>query len=96
MKQIYRNDPLENIGFRSQNKTERELYNILTNDGYTVVKRGWPDFACLKNGEIILIEVKPNKDTHLKTSQYKLMKALSDKGIKCFRWSPDMGFQPIY
>jgi len=92
----YKEDPIDNVIRVPKNKAELELYNLMIKDGFEVVRRGFPDYACFKDNKLILVEVKPNKDTYLKKSQYRLMKALSDKGIECCRWSPDSGFQPIY
>jgi len=96
MKRRYSNDPIQQVAFRTQNQAESQLYRLMTDDGFDVVKRGWPDFACFRDDELLLVEVKPDRDTHLKRSQYRLMKALVDRGVKCYRWSPDVGFQPIY
>ena len=90
------NDPIEGIVRTPRNASELELYRLMTNGGFDVVRRGWPDFACFRDDELCLVEVKPDRDTHLKRSQYRLMKALVDRGIKCYRWSPDVGFQSIY
>lgn len=77
------------------NPSELELYNLLTKDGWQVTKRGWPDFACFRNDELVLIEVKPKRSHYLKKTQFGLMMALAKRGVTCLRWTPDGGFQPV-
>ena len=78
-----------------RNPAEQQCYEELISQGWDVTKRGWPDFICYKNGNLALVEVKPYKSIHLKVSQYRLMAALARLGVKCFRWTPQMGVQPI-
>lgn len=78
-----------------KNPAEQQLFKELTAQGWQVTKRGWPDFACFKGDMVALIEVKPRRSRHLKRQQYRLMAALAKLGVKCFRWSPDSGFEPI-
>jgi len=80
---------------RLKNPAERQLFEKLTEEGWYVTKRGWPDFVCFKEDDLILIEVKPRRSHHLKKEQYRLMVALVKLGIRCFRWSPDGGFEPV-
>jgi len=78
-----------------KNEAERQLYRELISQGWSVTKRGWPDFACFKGNNLALVEVKPKQSRRLKKEQWRLMSALAKLGVKCFRWSPDGGFQPI-
>lgn len=78
-----------------KNPAERLFFQQLTTQGWYVTKRGWPDFACFKGDNLALVEVKPTSRHHLKRGQYRLMVALAKLGVKCFRWTPDAGFQPI-
>lgn len=78
-----------------KNPAEKQLYRELTSQGWQVTKRGWPDFACFKGDNLALVEVKPRRSRHLKKEQYRLMAALAKLGVKCFRWSPDGGFEPV-
>lgn len=79
-----------------KNVAERAFVQVALSKGWDVTKRGWPDFICFRGKELILVEVKPQKTQPLLRSQYRLMKALVDRGISCYRWSPDTGFQHIY
>ena len=77
------------------NRAEAELFTLMDTNGWELTKKGWPDFACFKDGELILIEVKPKRSHRLKHWQRKIMTELVKRGIKCYRWSPDAGFEPI-
>lgn len=83
-------------GFRCRrpfNEAEGEFYDKMTAAGWTVTKRGWPDFFCVDaSGDVCLVEVKPSNACRLKREQTKVMRYLSSKGIKCYRWDPVEGF----
>ena len=76
-------------------RAEGKFYDLLTAQGWTVTKKGWPDFACYKQGRLILVEVKAHHGRRLKREQIRLMTALAANGVDCFRWSPDHGFERI-
>jgi len=80
---------------RPKNVAEQQLYDGLIAKGWEVTRKGMPDFACYKNGELVLIEVKPRRSERLKRDQYRLLTALAGHGVRCFRWAPDVGFQQI-
>ena len=79
-----------------KNKAEAECFNLLESKGWTVTKRGWPDFFCVKDGQVCAVEVKPHKKSNLKRHQIAIMGELSAKGIRCFLWSPDGGFEEVH
>lgn len=66
--------PTTNV--RTLNPSEIHVAQYLEAHGYTVVKRGWPDFLAWKNGTIRFIEVKPNKRHSLRGSQRLVADAL--------------------
>jgi len=78
-----------------KNKAESELFNLMESNGWELSKKGWPDFACFKDGKLVLIEVKPKRSHRLKSWQHKILLELVKHDIKCYRWSPDGGFEPI-
>lgn len=81
---------------RPHNKHEQTCFDIMESKGYTVIKNGYPDLFCFnENGDIVLIEVKPNSNHSLKTNQAKILKMLSKYGIPCYKWTPDKGFEKI-
>lgn len=77
------------------NKAEAMCFEELQREGWTATKRGWPDFFCVRGGEICAVEVKPHKDSKLKRNQIAVMGLLADRGIPCFMWSPDGGFEEV-
>lgn len=77
------------------NVSERQFFQMMTDAGWQLTKKGWPDFACFKDGKLILIEVKPKRSHRLKSWQQKLMMQLVKHGIRCYRWSPNGGFLPV-
>ncbi len=77
------------------NKTETELKELMEGGGWAVTKRGWPDFACYKDGKLVCVEVKRKRGYRLKKEQLKLMLELVKHGVKCYRWAPDGGFEPV-
>lgn len=78
-----------------KNKAERELYELLTGDGWKISKRGWPDFFCTKGDRVICVEVKPSRGRRLKREQLKVMRYLSSKGVACYRYTPPKWFVRI-
>ena len=67
--------------------------------GWSVTKRGWPDFFCQQDGKIACVEVKPKPVKHghdpLPKRQHTINQALAAAGIPCYRWSPATGLVPI-
>jgi len=78
-----------------KNQAEQALVQELTSQGWFVTKRGWPDFACFKDGNLALVEVKAKSSHRLKRDQLRLMTALAKLGVRCFEWNPDRGLKPI-
>ena len=75
---------------RYKNKSEDEFAKHARLLGWEVTKTGYPDFICYKpNGDIVLVEIKPNTKQRLKLGQQRFMNTISSKGIACYRWSPD-------
>jgi Holliday junction resolvase len=57
-------------------KSEQEIQTKLEQEGWTVYRNGWPDFAAEKDGVLRLVEVKTTDD--LSTAQV-LMRALLER-----------------
>lgn len=67
---------------RPFNGAEAKVWDWLEAQGWTVTKRGWPDFFCFKeDGQILLVEVKPRKYHQLKRTQRLVFNALECRGI---------------
>lgn len=80
---------------KPRNKAEAMFYDAMTKGGWTVTKRGWPDFFCLKDGDICVVEVKPRETTPIKPNQRFIMEKLKEHGIPCYRWDPEIGLAEI-
>ena len=76
-----------------KNEAENACLMELSALGWTATKRGWPDFFCVRNGEIMAVEVKPRKGHPLKANQAVIMGLLADHGIPCYIWTPDGGLE---
>lgn len=80
---------------RPSNKTEAILYDKLIADGWAVTKSGYPDFFCVKDEKVVLIEVKPKSTHGLKTNQQRILELLSTYSVPCYKWTPDGKFEKI-
>ena len=74
---------------------ETQLREILEKDGWTITHKGWPDFACVRNGEMMFVEVKKYKGEMLKTHQHYILTNLAKLGLDCYKWTPNGGFERI-
>jgi len=63
--------------------------------GWTVFKKGWPDFMCIKDGQIMVVEVKHGSDK-LSLEQKAMLRVLSNHGIRCFEWRESTGFRRLF
>jgi len=84
---------LKEINFHRnyKNDAEKLFAEVARDNGWSVTKCGYPDFICYKDNDLMLVEVK-KKRGRLKTGQHKLMNALSLRGIKCYKWTPETDF----
>ena len=81
---------------RPNNEAEGLFFDKMRKAGWSLTKRGWPDFFCVNDkGDICCVEVKPTGAQRLKNNQAQVMRALSAAGIKCYKWAPDTGFTSI-
>jgi hypothetical protein len=77
------------------NEAEEAFRSEAVAAGWTVCKRGWPDFICERDGKIVIVEIKPHRRRILKREQRRVMNLLASYGVPCYRWSPDGGFERI-
>ena len=77
------------------NRAENLLWRKLTDEGWKVLRRGWPDFFCYRDNEVMLIEVKSEYSHRLKSEQLQILLKLAQKGIASYRWSPDLGLEEV-
>jgi len=68
---------------RTNNKCEIKAYQQLKDEGYDILKNGYPDFVAVdwKNKEVRFIEIKP-KNKKLKPRQIKMKKAFKIIGLE--------------
>lgn len=76
------------------NEREKEFIRQASNAGWTLSKRGWPDFFMWKDGKIACVEVKPDLGC-LRANQKAILSALASYGIPCFTWRPTEGFKRV-
>lgn len=74
---------------RPKNQAEAEFYDFIKARGWEFTRRGAPDFFCFKDGQILLVEIKPKKDGYLRPEQLQVMHYLAQYGVPCYFWSPD-------
>lgn len=74
---------------------EKQLRNKLEKEGWVVTHKGWPDFVCVKDSEMMFVEVKGYRGDKLKKEQHYVLTNLSKLGLNCFRWDPNSGFEQI-
>jgi len=86
--------PGVNLQGPNRNKREDQFANEAVSRGWTVIKRGWPDFLCWKGDEMVFVEVKPEGDP-LSAYQNVVMDKLAGLGLRWYRWSPRTGFTQI-
>lgn len=77
-----------------KNPSEKAFAEMLRDDGWNVVKRGWPDFFCTRMGRVMVVEVKP-ENRHLKHHQKIIMNWLASLGVDVYEWKPIAGFRKI-
>lgn len=79
-----------------RNSAERVFQDKAKAKGWRVTKRGWPDFLCWnEDGDVFVVEVKPQAAERLKKNQAALLQLFADHGIPAYRWSPDGGFKRV-
>lgn len=80
---------------RPKREVEGIFFDLATERGWEVTAQGWPDFLVERDGEVILVEVKPSRGRKLRSEKLRLLTSLAERGIPCFAWSPDGGFEPV-
>jgi hypothetical protein len=61
-------------------KTEEAFMRGMERRGWTVLKRGWPDFLCIRGDRIVAVEVKTD-DIGLTEKQIAVQDALKRVGL---------------
>lgn len=77
------------------NVPERMLFDEFTADGWEVFKRGWPDFIAVRNGQVVIVEVKPQPNSRLRHDQQFVTQLLADHGLNVAVWNPKTGYRRV-
>ena len=76
-------------------KAEPLFTEWATSRGWRSLKRGWPDFLCIKpDGSVVVVEVMGHSSENLSPHQETMMALLADLGMVTFKWTPNSGLQP--
>ena len=49
----------------------------------------------MKDGQLKVVEAKPDHESFLKRDQYVVLRALAQYGIPCYMWTSDAGYERI-
>lgn len=92
---VQRRTPYYPVGSVTRpNVIEQQFRELAEAEGWDVTKRGWPDFLCRRNGELMAVEVKGPHDG-LSAEQYEAISDLRRAGIPTFVWSPGEGYTEV-
>jgi hypothetical protein len=79
-----------------KNQPEEACAVWLESHGFTVSKRGWPDFVVFdSHGRLAAVEVKRHAHHRLRHTQYAVMRALAHGGFPVFLWTPEGGLSEV-
>ncbi len=73
---------------RTGNDAEKEAIETLTDQGWEVYKRGWPDLLAVRGDLVRLVEVKPSRASHLKKDQADIAAQLRKLGLEVEIFTP--------
>jgi len=77
------------------NPAEKDCWDKLHANGWTTLRKGWPDIIAFKEDKVCCIEVKTKRGHRLKKHQGIVLNLLASQGVTCYRWDPENGFQNI-
>lgn len=63
---------------RTSNEVEAKIVEALEEDGWEVLKNGWPDLLAVKDGKVRFFEVKPHGLRKLSPRQQKMADVLKE------------------
>jgi len=78
----------------STSMVEQRFAVLASEAGWTISKRGWPDFFMWKDGKLACVEVKGDLEP-LRANQKAVLEGLAAYGVPCFTWRPLEGFKRI-
>ena len=83
--QVLRLNSSNGLSFRTSNLYEGVAAKCLFEDGYTVIRRGWPDLLAVRGEDVRFIEVKDGGG-YLKRHQLFVARVLSGLGVDVEVW----------
>src|SRR3990167_5057529 len=63
-------------------------------EGWETHHKGWPDFLCVHNGQIIAVEIKTGS-AGMSAEQREVAAILTSAGIKVYLWAPESGLVEV-
>jgi hypothetical protein len=79
------------------NNLERGVWRSISDDGYLVLKRGWPDLAVIdlnRQKLVAAVEVKSETD-QVRPAQHAILNAMVASGIPSYVYKDGKGFVPV-
>jgi len=76
------------VNVRTSNEAEIRVAQEMESQGWTLYKRGWPDFIAVRGEEVRFLEVKPIRESPLSAHQRTVAAILARFGIKVERVAP--------
>src|SRR3990167_6088355 len=74
--------------------SEADFTEWATSQGWRSLRRGWPDYLCVKpDGSVIVVEVKGRATENLSPFQEEMMEILAALGMPTYKWTPNSGLQ---
>lgn len=80
---------------RPKNQAQAQFFDLALAHGFEITQRGWPTFFVEKDGKPVAVEVVSSAGRKLREDKRRVVAALQAKGIDCFIWSPNGGFQSL-
>jgi hypothetical protein len=72
---------LSSDGYRKGIRVEDKVWQYLTDNGWTIIRNGWPDFAAIKGSQLKFVEVKSDL-SFLSEAQLQMHRLLKERGFK--------------
>lgn len=80
---------------RRKGEVGKMFEGVCLRRGVRAVRRGWPDYFCIKGGSVCLVEVRYQKNRELRPEQLEVMRGFMAYGVPCYRWSPTGGWEEV-
>jgi len=78
------------------NSHNYEIAERLCAKGWSIYEDGYPDILAERGSTLIGIEVKARNSEELRPNQLETLKMLERHGVKCYKWTSDVGFSEFH